>query len=76
MKRTTLNLPDEIDAKLRHEAALRGTTIAEIAREAIEAHLGGGRKRRLIGAKSGRSGRHDIAERIEEIIRREVGRSR
>jgi predicted DNA-binding protein len=73
MKRTTVKLPDEIDARLRHEASRRGSTIAEITREAIEAHLGGGR-RRLIAAKAGRSGRRDTARRIEEIIRREARR--
>jgi len=75
MKRTTVKLSDEIDARLRHEASRRGTTIAEVTREAIEVHLGGGR-RRLIGAKAGRSGRRDTARRIEEIIRREARRSR
>jgi predicted transcriptional regulator len=74
MKRTTVKLSDEADARLRHEAARRGTTIAEVTREAIEAHLGG--RRRLIAAKAGRSGRQDTARRIEEIIRREARRSR
>jgi predicted transcriptional regulator len=74
MKRTTVKLPDDIDARLRHEAARRGTTIAEVMREAIEAHLGGGGRRRLMAAKAGRSGRRDTARRIEEIIRRELGR--
>lgn len=75
MKRTTVKLPEELDARLRHEADRRGTTISEITREAIDAHLGGGR-RRLIAAKAGRSGRHDTARRIEEILRREARRSR
>lgn len=75
MKRTTVKLPDELDARLRHEADRRGTTVSEITREAIEAHLGAGR-RRLIAANVGRSGRHDTARRIEEILRREAGRSR
>jgi predicted transcriptional regulator len=74
MKRTTVKLSDEIDARLRHEASRRGTTIAEVTREAIEAHLGSGGRRRLIAAKSGRSGRRDTARRIEEIIRREARR--
>jgi len=74
MRRTTVKLPDDVDAKLRHEASRRGTTIAEITREAIEAHLGGGGRRRLIAAKAGRSGRRDTARRIEEIIRREARR--
>jgi len=76
MKRTTVKLPDEMDAKLRHEASRRGSTIAEVTREAIEAHLGGRERRRLIAAKAGRSGRRDTARRIEEIIRQEARRSR
>jgi predicted DNA-binding protein len=75
MKRTTVKLPDELDARLRHEASRRGTTVSEITREAIESHLGG-RGRRFIAAKAGRSGRRETARRIEEILRREAARSR
>lgn len=74
MRRTTVKLPDELDARLRHEAARRKQTISELTREAIEAHLGGGGKRTLLAAKAARSGRDDVAERIEEILRREVSR--
>ena len=76
VKRTTVKLPDDLDARLRHEAARRESTVAEVTREAIEIHLGGGKRRRLIAAKSERSGQHDTARRIEEIIRQETGRSR
>src|SRR6266508_1730883 len=72
MKRTTVKLPDDLDARLRHEAARRKTTISELTREAIEAHLGG--RRRLMAAGAGRSGRSDISERIEEILRAEAAR--
>lgn len=74
VKRTTVKLPEEIDTRLRHEASVRGSTIAEITRQAIEEHLGVGGRRRLIAAKAGRSGRHDTARRIEEIIRKESRR--
>lgn len=73
MKRTTVKLPDDVDAKLRHEAARRGMTISEITREAIEAHLGG-RRRKLLAAKAGRSGYSDTARRIEELLRQEFGK--
>jgi predicted transcriptional regulator len=53
MKRTTVKLPDDLDARLRHEAARRKTTISELTREAIEAHLG---RRRLLAAGAGHSG--------------------
>jgi len=73
MKRTTVKLPDSLDARLRHEAARRGLTISEITREAIELHVGGA-ERRLEAAGAGRSGRSDISERIEAILAAEVRR--
>lgn len=75
MKRTTVKLPDDLDARLRHEAERRGSTVSQLTREAIEAHLGGvpGR-RRLLAAAAGRSGSHDVSERIEEILRDETRR--
>lgn len=73
MKRTTVKLPDAVDARLRHEAKRRGLTVSALTREAIEVHLGGaGRTLRAAGA--GRSGRDDISERIEEILAAEVAR--
>jgi len=76
MRRTTVKLPDELDARLRHEAQRRGSTIAEVTRAALEAHLGIGERRRFDAAAAGRSGHSDISERIEEIIRAEVDSSR
>ncbi len=74
MKRTTVKLPDDLDARLRHEAARRQITIAELTREAIEAHLGVGEGRQLLAAGAGRSGQTDVSERIEEILRAEAAR--
>jgi len=77
MQRTTVKLPDELDARLRHEAMRRGTTVSALTREAIEAHLGGGGARRTLGAAgAGASGRRDVSERIEEILTKELGASR
>ena len=76
MKRTTVKLPDELDARLRQEARRRGMTVSELTRAAIEAHVGSGRRRKLGAAAAGRSGRCDTSERIEEIIASEVGGSR
>jgi Arc/MetJ-type ribon-helix-helix transcriptional regulator len=76
MRRTTVKLPEELDARLRHEARRRGVTIAEVTRAALEEHLGVGGRRRLGAKAAGRSGRSDISERIEEIISAETGRSR
>ena len=76
MRRTTVKLPDELDARLRHEARRRGVTIADVTRTALEEHLGVERRRRLGAKAAGRSGRSDISERIEAIISAETGRSR
>jgi predicted DNA-binding protein len=72
VKRTTVKLPDELDARLRHEAARRGLTVSDLTREAIQRHLGRGARRRLAGGKAWRSGQQDVSERIEEILRTET----
>lgn len=71
MKRTTIKLPDDLDLRLRHEARRRGTTISDVTREAIVEHLGAG-ERRLLAAAAGRSGRRDVSEHIEQILRKEL----
>ena len=71
MKRTTVKLPDDVDARLRHEAARQGRTVSELTREAIEAYVAAG-PRKLLAAKAGRSGRSDVSSRIEEILRRKA----
>ena len=71
LKRTTIKLPDSLDVRLRLEAKLRGITISELTREAIETHLGEQPRRRLLAAGAGSSGHSDVSERIEEILTRE-----
>ncbi len=75
MQRTTVKLPDELDARLRHEAARRGMTISEVTREAIEAHLGGGGRRHLRFAGTGASGHGDISTRIDELLAEDLDRT-
>lgn len=74
MRRTTVKIPDELDERLRHEATRRGITISALTREALAAHLGVEEVRRLGASAAGRSGRADVSERIEEILRGELGR--
>jgi hypothetical protein len=75
MKRTTVKIPDSLDARLRHEAERRGVTISAVSREALEAYLvGSPGPRRLGAAGAGRSGEDDVSERIEEILAAEVRR--
>ncbi|MFC7385031.1 ribbon-helix-helix domain-containing protein [Sphaerisporangium rhizosphaerae] len=71
MKRTTVKLPEDLDARVRHEAERRGMTVSEWTREAITAHLPGDGRRRLLAAGAGHSGEDDISERIHEILDRE-----
>jgi plasmid stability protein len=72
-----VKLPDDLDARLRHEAKRRGTTVSALTREAIEAHIGGtGGRRTLLAAGAGASGHRDVSERIEEILASEVHSSR
>jgi hypothetical protein len=73
MRRTTIELDDSLDARVRREAARCGMTISEWTREAIVAHLPGAgelrqARRRFRSAGAGDSGRSDIAERMEEIL--------
>jgi predicted transcriptional regulator len=70
--RTTVKIPEELDERLRHEAKRRGSTISDVTRSALEAHLRSGR-RTLRAAAAGRSGHTDISEQIEQIIRAELG---
>jgi predicted transcriptional regulator len=72
MKRTTVKLPDELDARLRHEAQRRGVSVSDLTREAISRHLGLEPRRRLLAAGAARSGQSDVSERIEEILATEL----
>jgi len=79
MKRTTVKLPDELDARLRHESERRGRTVSELTRDAIAHYLGGSDeqgRRHLLAASAGRSRHDDISERVEEILSKERGVSR
>ena len=68
MKRTTVKLPDDLDAKLRAEASRCGMTVSELTREAIEAHLNVGPRRVLRSAGSFRSVSGDLSTRVDEIF--------
>jgi hypothetical protein len=78
MKRTTVKIPDELDALLRQEAERTGKNVSEITREALEARLGafpgGGPRRRLLAAGTMNSGCPNLGSRVEEILREEWGR--
>lgn len=68
MKRTTVKLPDELDARLRKEAERREVTLSTLVRMAIEQLLGVRPRRRLRYVASAESGRSDTSRRVEEIL--------
>jgi hypothetical protein len=68
MVRTTIKISEVLDARLRHEAGLRGTTLSEVIREALEARYGSRKRRTFLADGAGASGCGDIAARIEEIL--------
>jgi predicted transcriptional regulator len=77
MQRTTVKLPDDLDARLRHEAERRGVTVSALTREAIEVFLDmPAGCRRLLAAGVGASGESNVSARVEEILRAEVPSSR
>lgn len=72
MKRTTIKINDELDAKLRHIAAQRNGTLSEVIREALELYVNGGSpRRRFLSTGAGASAAGDVASRVEEILAEE-----
>ncbi len=79
MHRTTVKLPDELAARLRHGSERRGRTVPELTRDTIDLYLRGSDgqgKRHLLAAAAGRGGHRDISERVGEILSKELGASR
>jgi hypothetical protein len=77
MKRTTVMLPDQLEARLRIEARRRGVPIAEVVREAVERHLPAPQPgRRLSFFAVGEGGPANASERVDEHVRRAVRRRR
>ncbi|MBI2755529.1 MAG: CopG family transcriptional regulator [Chloroflexi bacterium] len=77
MKRTTISLPEDIDALVHQEARRREISVSEVAREALRAHLGLGDGHSvpyLAFVGLGRSGHHDTGEHFEEVFGAELAR--
>jgi hypothetical protein len=76
MRRTTVFVEDVVLDALRAIARRRGVPLAEVTREALSAyvstHQRGRKSLSIIGI--GRSGRRDIAERAEELLKGGFGR--
>lgn len=76
MRRTTIMLPEDVDARLRLEARRRGTSVAEVAREAIEKQLPAQPDGRLSFFAVGDGSPRDASERVEELVGKSVARRR
>ena len=69
MKRTMILIPDDLDARLRLEAARRGVSLAEVSREAIEAYLAAQLATGELGFFSvGEGTPDDVSERVDEFV--------
>jgi plasmid stability protein len=69
MKRTTIMLPDDVEARLRVEARRRGVSIAEIVREAVGNHLKPDPHGRPLSFFAlGEAGSPDASERVDEHV--------
>ncbi|MFL5799105.1 MAG: ribbon-helix-helix protein, CopG family [Actinomycetota bacterium] len=77
MKRTTVMLPDEVEARLRLEARRRGVPVAEVVREAVTAHLPAPERGRPLSFFAvGEGGPADASERVDEYVHRAVQKRR
>lgn len=76
MKRTTIMLPDDVDVRLRLEARRRGTSVAEVAREAIEKQLPPQQDGRLSFFAIGEGSPRDASERVDELLAKSIRRRR
>jgi len=75
VKRTTIMLPDDVDARLRLEARRRGSSIADVAREAIERQLPAPAPDGRLGFFSvGQGSPVDASERVDELVGKAVAR--
>ncbi len=69
VKRTTVMLPEDVDARLRLEARRRGVSIADVAREAIEQHLPATASTgRLSFFAVDKGGPPDASDRVDELV--------
>ena len=77
MKRTTVMLPDDLDARVRMEARRRGVSIADIAREAIEQYVAPPAPTGHRGFFAvGEGGPPDASERVDEFVGKAIARRR
>ena len=76
MKRTTVFADEDLLRKLRDIAKRENSSVSEVTRKALVEYVSRRRPKRsrlsLVGI--GRSGRKDVAERSEDLLRKGFGR--
>lgn len=73
VKRTTIYLPEDMKAAIEREATRCGVTEAEVIREAVSAHLGPSRKRRVIVPAIPEGLGENMASRTDEVLEELAG---
>jgi Ribbon-helix-helix protein, copG family len=69
MKRITFAVPDDLNSLLENERRRRDVPTASVIREALATYLAGGEPaQRLPFIGLGRSGHHDTASRIDDLL--------
>lgn len=75
MSELRINVPDEVADRLAAQAAEMGTSVEKVAAELVVTHApvapANGRRPSFVG--KGHSGRHDLSERVEELLDAELG---
>jgi hypothetical protein len=76
MKRTTIFVEDDVFDTLRAMARRQGVSLAALTREALAAYVTRRQRARkpLTFVAIGRSGRRDVSERFEELLKEGFGR--
>jgi hypothetical protein len=69
-------LPDDVEARLRHEARRRGVPLAAVVREAVERHLPAPEQGRRLAFFAIGEGPEDASERVDDYVREAIRRRR
>lgn len=68
MKRTTVVLPDDVDARLRYAALKRGVSVTTVVREAVLSYVAEPESGLESFIGIARSGESDVAERFDDLL--------
>ncbi|HSF19288.1 MAG TPA: CopG family transcriptional regulator [Vicinamibacteria bacterium] len=79
MIRTTVYVDEDVAVAIRHRAAVEGRTQAELIRDALRKYIEEAEipeRPPIMGIGRHRSGRRDVSDRAEELLRRAARRKR